>query len=113
MQPEFKALQDNHTWDIVELPKGKKPIDFKWVCKIKQKSESSVERYKARLVVKGYTQKYGIDFQETFSPVIKMSIVRCIISLAASKKWYLLQLDVDNAIFHGDIHEEVYMKMAE
>lgn len=97
MDLELQALQDNHTWDIVALPSGKKTVGCKWVYKVKLKADGSLKRYKARLVAKGYTQEYGVDFLETFSPVVRMTTVRCIIALAASKNWCLHQLDINNA----------------
>ncbi|CAO2838095.1 unnamed protein product [Amaranthus hypochondriacus] len=109
MDVELTTLQANHTWDLVPLPCGKKPIGCKWVFKIKLKVDGSLERYKARLVAKGYTQEYGIDFHETFSPVVCMTTIRCILALAASHKWSLHQLDVNNAFLHGDLNEDVYM----
>ena len=80
MNAELKALSANNTWDIVDLPKGKKHIGYKWVFKIKLKAKGSVERVKARLVAKGYTQKHGVDYMETFSLVVKMATVKCIVS---------------------------------
>lgn len=83
MQTEISALNNNHTWDIVILPKGKPPIGCKWIFKIKYKVSGEVERFKARLVAKGYSQKEGIDYQKTFSPVIKMKTVRTVLTLTA------------------------------
>lgn len=113
MQKELDALSKNKTWDLVPLPPGKKAIGCRWVFKVKLNADGSLERCKARLVAKGYNQKFGVDFTETFSPVVKMSNVRCILSVAASRKWDVFQLDVNNAFLHGDLVEEVYMNVPE
>lgn len=111
MDLELQALQQNNTWDIVPLPVGKKPVGCKWVYKIKLKADGSLERCKARLVAKGYTQEYGVDFLENISPVVRMTTIRCIIAIAASKNWVLHHLNINNAFLHGDLHEDVYMKV--
>uniref|UniRef100_A0A392MQF0 Retrovirus-related Pol polyprotein from transposon TNT 1-94 n=1 Tax=Trifolium medium TaxID=97028 RepID=A0A392MQF0_9FABA len=113
MKVELFALAKNCTWKMVELPPHTKPIGCRWVYKIKHKSDGTVERYKARLVAKGYNQVEGIDYFETFSPVAKLITVRTLLAIAAIKNWHLHQLDVNNAFLHGDLQEDVYMKIPE
>ena len=110
MDEEMAALDANETWDLVPLLEGKNVIGCKWVYKVKHNVDGSISRYKARLVAKGYAQSYGIDYEETFSPLAKMATVRCVIAVAAVKGWVLHQMDVKNAFLHGDLQEEVYMQ---
>ncbi|KAA0045094.1 putative mitochondrial protein [Cucumis melo var. makuwa] len=110
MNDELQALEKTHTWDYVDLPPGKKPIGCKWIFKVKTHSDGSIERYKARLVAKGYSQEYDIDYEVTFAPVARMTSVRSLLAIAATKQWPLLQMDVKNAFLNGTLSEEVYMK---
>jgi Reverse transcriptase (RNA-dependent DNA polymerase) len=109
MKIEMNALEKNHTWKLVDRPTNKKIVGCKWVYSIKYNAEEKIKRYKAHLVAKGYTQTYGINFQETFSPVAKLNIVRVLLSLAANFDWPLHQFDVKNVFLHGELKEEIYM----
>uniref|UniRef100_A0A2N9HQ21 Integrase catalytic domain-containing protein n=1 Tax=Fagus sylvatica TaxID=28930 RepID=A0A2N9HQ21_FAGSY len=111
MKEELDALLKTGTWDLVDLPAGKSAIGCKWVYKIKTRSDGTVDRYKARLVAKGFTQEYGIDYEETFAPVARLSSVRTLIAVSASRHWPLFQMDVKNAFLNGELTEEVYMQL--
>ena len=111
MHQELQALDQTKTWEIVPLPPCKRPIACKWVYKVKCKADGSIERLKVRLVVKGFTQREGIDYNETFSVVVKMTTVRTLMTMVVKKGWFIHQLDVNNVFLHGDLHEEIYMNL--
>nr|XP_018626147.1 uncharacterized mitochondrial protein AtMg00820-like [Nicotiana tomentosiformis] len=109
IKAKIEALQNNHIWDIVPLPAGKTPIGCKWIYKVKYKATCEVERFKARLAAKWFSQKEGIDYQKTFSPVVKIKTVRTALALTATKNWHIHQMDVYNAFLQGDLFDEIYM----
>ncbi|RVW43508.1 Retrovirus-related Pol polyprotein from transposon RE1 [Vitis vinifera] len=109
MQTEIAALHKNQTWDLVDRPKDVNIIGCKWVYKLKYKPDGSVDRYKARLVARGFNQTFGLDYFETFSPVVKAATIRIVLTIALSYRWELRQLDVQNAFLNGDLVEQVYM----
>ncbi|KAJ0804413.1 putative RNA-directed DNA polymerase [Helianthus annuus] len=113
MQDEMNSLYENNTFELVKLPKGKRALKNKWVYKVKTEEHTSRPRYKARLVVKGFSQRKGIDFDEIFSPVVKMSSIRVILGLAASLDLEVEQMDVKTAFLHGDLDKEIYMEQPE
>lgn len=113
MEEEMMSLLKNQTWELVSLPTGKNIIDNKWIFTEKRKSNGEIERYKARLVVRGFTQRYGIDYEETFSPVARMESIRILLALAAARGMKLSQFDVKTAFLNGDLEEEIYMKQPE
>ncbi|RVW24170.1 Retrovirus-related Pol polyprotein from transposon TNT 1-94 [Vitis vinifera] len=108
MKDEMDSLLGNQTWELTELPVGKKALHNKWVYKIKNEHDGS-KRYKARLVVKGFQQKESIDYTEIFSPVVKMSTIRLVLGMVAAENLHLEQLDVKTAFLHGDLEEDLYM----
>jgi histone deacetylase 1/2 len=110
MESEYTALQRNKTWRLVPPRAGLNIIDCKWVFKIKHKSDGSIERYKAHLVAKGFKQRYGLDYEDTFSPVVKPITIKLLLSMALTRGWHLCQLDIQNAFLHGVLEEEVFMR---
>jgi hypothetical protein len=113
MDEEIAALDKNRTWILVDLPKGRNLVSSKWVLRRKFKPDGSLERYKGRLVARGFTQTSGVDFHETFSPVVRYESVRLIIGLAASLDMDMCQFDVKTAFLYGDLNEEIYMSQPE
>ncbi|WJZ84735.1 hypothetical protein VitviT2T_004328 [Vitis vinifera] len=111
MDDELKALEETNTWNIVHLPPGKHVVGCRWVYRFKFNPDGSIERPKSRVVAQGFTQHFGVDYKETFAPVAKMSTVKVLLSIAANHGWSLSQMDVKNAFLHGELEEEVYMKI--
>ena len=108
MKEELDTLFKNHTWDLVTLPPGKSVVGCKWIYKIKTHSNGSIERYKTRLIVKSFTQEYGVDYEKTFTLVARISSIRALLAVAAASKLDLFQMDVKNAFLNRDLSEEVY-----
>eukprot|EP00253_Pinus_taeda_P028006 PITA_28006 len=113
MEEEMNSLQENKTWELVNLPKGRKALQNKWVYRIKHEGDEKKERYKARLVLKGFAQKEGIGFTEIFSPIVKISSIRVILGLVSTLNLECEQLDVKTAFLHGELEEEIYMEQPE
>lgn len=111
MADELLALHENKTWFVVKLPYGKKAVGSRWIFKTKFHSDGKIERKKARLLARGFTQTYGVDYKETFASVAKMSTVRVLLSIVVNHAWNLHQMDVKNAFLHGELEEEVYMRL--
>ena len=109
MDAEFDALQKQQTWVLIPPSPHFNQVGCKWVYKLKLHSDGSISRYKARLVAKGFHQQPGIDFIETFSPVIKLATVRLVLAIAVNLNWSIRQLDVYNVFLHSYLKEEVYM----
>jgi hypothetical protein len=108
MEEEHAALLQNHTWDLMPRPPHANVVTGKWIFKHKFHADRTLERYKAHWVLQGFTQCPGVDFSETFNPVVKPAMVRTVLSLALSRQWSMHQLDVKNAFLHGTLSETVY-----
>jgi hypothetical protein len=111
MQKEFSALMKNKTWTFVKPQPDRNVIDCKWVFKLKHQDDGSVERHKERLVAKGFKQHLGINYDDTFSPMVKHGTIRLVLSFVVSQGWSLHQLDVKNAFLHVILKEEMFMKL--
>ena len=110
IQSEPDLLHKNSTWKLVHLPAGKRILPCKWIYKVKVTNSASKPRYKARLVAKGFKQQEGVDFKEIFSPVVKMTTLRCVLASVAQQDMELVQMDVKTTFLHGDLREDIYMQ---
>ena len=110
---EIESILQNHTWELVDLPPATKPLGYKWIFKRKMKADGSIDKYKARLVVKGYRQKEGLDYFDTYSPVTRITSIRMLIAIAAINNLEIHQMDVKTAFLNGDLEEEIYMEQPE
>ncbi|VVT58424.1 uncharacterized protein SAPINGB_P006201 [Magnusiomyces paraingens] len=107
---EMSSLKRNGTWELVDLPPGRKAINSKWVFKVKRKADGSIERYKSRLVCIGFSQVEGIDYTETFAPVVRYETVRIVLAIAAQFGFQVHHMDVETAFLNGDLKEDIYMR---
>ena len=113
MKSELASIYSNQIWDLVKAPNGIKLVGCKWVYKRKRRVDGKIETFKARLVAKGYTQKEGIDYDETFSPVAMLKSIRILLSIAAYYDYEIWQMDVKTAFLNGNLEEEIYMLQPE
>ena len=110
MEKEMESLKENEVWELTTIPPGKKAISSKWVYKVKTNSDSSIERYKARLVARGFDQRFGSGYDETFCPVVRMESLRTLIAFSTQCGLELHHVDVHTAFLNGTLQEEVFMK---
>ena len=113
MIEEYNSIMKNFVWEVVPRPTGKSVVTSRWIYKIKHAADGNVQKYKSKFVVRGFTQKEGIDYDETFSFISKYTTIRTIISLVAVFGWKLHQMDVKTTFFNGKIEEEVYIDQPE
>ena len=109
MESKLDSMYSNQVWDLVKAPNGIKLVGCKWVYKRKKGIDGKVETFKARLVAKGYTQKEGIDHEETFSLVAMLKFIRIFLSITAHYDYEIWQMDVKTAILNGNLEEEIYI----
>lgn len=107
---EIKSIMQNHTWELMDLPPDSKPLGCKWLFKGKMKENGSINKYKARLVVKCYRQKKGLDYFDTYSPVTRITSIHMLISIAALYSLEIHQMDVKTAFLNDDLNEKIYME---
>ncbi|GKB92887.1 retrovirus-related pol polyprotein from transposon TNT 1-94, partial [Tanacetum coccineum] len=113
IKSEIESILQNHTWELVDLPPGCKPLGYKWIFKKKMKADGTVDKYKARVVIQGFRQREGLDYFDTYSPVTRITSIRMIIAIAALRNLEIHQMDVKTAFLNGDLEEEIYMNQPE
>jgi len=111
MQEEHDSLMTNNTWTLVPLPVGRKPVSCKWVFKIKQGANGEVECYKVRLMARGFTQTYRVDYNETFASIAKFTSIHYILTFATLEDMEIHQMDVKTTFINGELQEEIYMEI--
>ena len=109
MVQEYQALMNNHTWELVPLTAEKHVVSNKWVFRVKYKVDGSLDKYKARVVAKGFQRNACVDFFETFSSVTKPFTIKIVFTLVVTYGWDIKQIDVNNAFLNGKLQETVYM----
>ena len=108
---ELNSLKKNKTWKLTPLPSNRTPISSKWVFKIKTNADGTIDKYKARLVARGFSQVQGIDYTETSSPVVKLNSIKVLLALATQYNFEIHQLDVKTTFLNGNLDEEIYMSL--
>ena len=111
IKEEVDSLVQRKTWEITQLPEGKKCVGYKWVFKLKANADGKITRYKARLVARGFTQRKEVDYGETYSPVVNFSVIRLLSALSVEYQWHTRHIDVKNAYLYGNLREEIYMEL--
>ena len=112
MIEEYQSIMKNDVWDVVPRPDGKSVVTSKWIYKIKHAIDGSIEKYKAGFVAHGFSQKEGIDYEETFSPIARYTSIRSVLALAVVMKWNIHQMDVKTMFLNGVVKEEVYVEQS-
>ena len=110
MIKEYQSIMNNDVWDVVPRLDGKSVVTSKWIYKIKHTADGSIEKYKARFMARGFSQKEGIDYEETFAPVARYTSIKSVLALVAVMKWKIHQMDVKTAFLNGVVEEEVYVE---
>ena len=113
MDAEYNSLIHKGTWELVSLPPGRKPIKSKWIYRVKTKADGTFDRFKARLVAQGFSQIAGVDYQETFSPVVRLATIRALLVFVVNNNLIIHQMDVKTAFLNGDLAEDIYMEQPE
>lgn len=110
MEEELKSIEENGTWELTRLPNGRKAVGSKWVFKLKLDESGNISKYKARLVAQGFSQKFGVDFDEVFAPVAKSSTFRLLLSVSGVMGYTVQHFDVKTAFLNGILEEDIYLK---
>lgn len=113
MDDEINALIKNNTYELVPLPEGRKPISTRWIYKVKHRADGSIKRFKARWVARGFSQQFGVDYDETFSPVVRMENLRLLLGIATALDYKIHQMDVDSAFLQAELNEDIYVTQPE